>query len=259
MHLYALKTPLWIPSGKNSVNGQVLIPKHRTYGFTCISVIIAPPSAWNFPGFPAPSGISDQIRRCPMQETVAAAIVRLSGWSGTTPLCDPMCGSGTLLCEAIMHARHMPAGYLRKHFGFENMPEFSQEIWEEIKTDADSKIIDLPSGLILGNDQDTRAIEATRANLAVLGIDNQVRLTRKDLRTIPDLSGTTILTNPPYGIRLGKEEELKNSTRTLATFLNSTAWTALPISIAETVNLSNPSACGPPLKKPSRAVAWTAD
>jgi putative N6-adenine-specific DNA methylase len=155
----------------------------------------------------------------PMQETVAAAIVRLSGWSGTTALCDPMCGSGTLLCEAIMHARHMPAGFLRKRFGFENMPEFSKEIWQEVRKDADSKIIDLPSGLIMGNDQDPRAIEATRANLTVLGIDNQVQLTTKDLRTIPDLSGTTILTNPPYGIRLGKEEELKKFYKDIGDFL----------------------------------------
>ncbi len=154
----------------------------------------------------------------PMQETVAAAIVRYSGWSGTTPLCDPMCGSGTLLCEAIMHACHIPAGYLRKHFGFENMPEFSRKEWEEVKKEADSKIIDLPAGLVWGNDWARGAVEATRANLAALGFDKEVKLTSKDFRTIPELSGTTIITNPPYGIRLGREEELKNFYKDMGDF-----------------------------------------
>lgn len=155
----------------------------------------------------------------PMQETVAAAIVRLSEWDGTTPLCDPMCGSGTLLCEAIMHARRMPAGYLRKHFGFEHLPEFSPEIWQQVKTEADSHIIDLPSGLLSGNDRDTRAIDATTANLSALGAAKKVRLTNIDVRSIPELSGTTILTNPPYGIRLGKEEELKKFYQDIGDFL----------------------------------------
>ncbi|WP_231702116.1 THUMP domain-containing class I SAM-dependent RNA methyltransferase [Desulfoplanes formicivorans] len=155
----------------------------------------------------------------PMQETVAAAVVRLSQWTGTTPLCDPMCGSGTLLCEAVMHARHMPAGYLRNHFGFEHMPEFSPTIWKRVKSEADSKIIDLPSGLVRGNDRDPRAIHATRTNLNVLGAATQVVLTTRDVRSIPDLSGTTIITNPPYGIRLGKEEELKKFYKDLGDFL----------------------------------------
>jgi putative N6-adenine-specific DNA methylase len=155
----------------------------------------------------------------PMQETVAAAIVRLSGWSGTTPLCDPMCGSGTLLCEAVMHARQMPAGYLREHFGFEHMPEFAADIWKAVKDMADAQIIELPADLICGNDRDTRAIEATRANLAVLGADTKVRLTTKDMRSLSDLSRTTIITNPPYGIRLGKEEELQKFYKDIGDFL----------------------------------------
>jgi putative N6-adenine-specific DNA methylase len=155
----------------------------------------------------------------PMQETVAAAIVRMSGWDGTTPLCDPMCGSGTLLCEAVMHVRRMPAGYLRDHFGFEHMPEFSPTIWKQVKDEADNRLIDLPAGLIFGNDRDTRAVEATRTNLAALGAEKKVRLTNMDVRSIPDLSKTTILTNPPYGIRLGKEEELKKFYQDIGDFL----------------------------------------
>ncbi len=164
-------------------------------------------------------GYRKQSVPAPIQETVAAAIVRLSGWDGTTPLCDPMCGSGTLLCEAVMYARNMPASYLRNHFGFEHMPEFSPKIWQQVKTETDKQITDIPTGLITGNDQDTRAIEAARINLTALGAAENVRLTCMDVRSIPDLSGTTILTNPPYGIRLGKEEELKRFYGSIGDFL----------------------------------------
>ena len=62
-------------------------------------------------------GYRQQGGEAPMQETVAAAIIRLSGWHGAQPLYDPMCGSGTLLAEALMHYCRIPAGYLRKRFG----------------------------------------------------------------------------------------------------------------------------------------------
>ncbi len=155
----------------------------------------------------------------PMQETVAAALVHLSGWQGTTPLCDPMCGSGTLLCEAAMSARNMPAGYFRRHFGFEQMPDFSPNIWQQVKTEADSHILPLSANLLYGNDRNPRAIQAAASNLAVLGAASKVRLTQKDFRSLPDLGGTTILTNPPYGIRLGKEEELKTFYKDMGDFL----------------------------------------
>ena len=60
----------------------------------------------------------------PMQETLAATIIKISKWDGENPLWDPMCGSGTILCEALMHYCRIPAQYLRKKFGFFNLPEF---------------------------------------------------------------------------------------------------------------------------------------
>ena len=62
----------------------------------------------------------------PMQEIVAAAIISLSGWNGSRPLLDPMCGSGTLLCEAMMHYCRIPAGFLRNKFGFTALPDFDE-------------------------------------------------------------------------------------------------------------------------------------
>ncbi|MFQ5628300.1 MAG: class I SAM-dependent RNA methyltransferase, partial [bacterium] len=65
----------------------------------------------------------------PMIETLAAAIIRYSEWDGRSPLCDPFCGSGTLLCEAFLHATQTPAAILRKKFGFERLPDFDVAIW----------------------------------------------------------------------------------------------------------------------------------
>jgi hypothetical protein len=68
-----------------------------------------------------------------MQETLGAALIALSGWHGQTPIYDPMCGSGTLLCEAMMTTCRIPAGFFRKKFGFFFMPDFQNKIWENIK------------------------------------------------------------------------------------------------------------------------------
>ena len=64
----------------------------------------------------------------PMKETLAAAVLALSGWQGDTPLYDPMCGAGTLLCEAMLTACRIPAGYLRSRFGFERLPDFDPAV-----------------------------------------------------------------------------------------------------------------------------------
>ena len=72
----------------------------------------------------------------PMQETVAAAIIRYTGWDGARQLYDPMCGSGTLLAEAAMHYCRIPAGYLRKKFGFMRLPDFNNSLWKKIKQDV---------------------------------------------------------------------------------------------------------------------------
>jgi putative N6-adenine-specific DNA methylase len=80
-----------------------------------------------------------QSVEAPMQEIVAAAMVRLSGWNGERPLVDPMCGSGTILCEAMMHYCRIPAGYLWKQFGFNALPDFDAGIWKKVKRQVDSK------------------------------------------------------------------------------------------------------------------------
>ena len=89
----------------------------------------------------------------PMQETLAAAILRISNWDGENILWDPMCGSGTIHCEALMNYCKIPSQKLRKKFGFFNLPDFDKVLWEKIKIDCDSEIRPLKNGIIMGSDK----------------------------------------------------------------------------------------------------------
>lgn len=140
----------------------------------------------------------------PMQETLAAAIIRLTQWDGSQPIYDPMCGSGTLLTEALMHYCRIPSGFLRPHFGFQFAPDFDSNLWQSVKSAADQCIRDLPPGLIAGSDIASAAIEATRQNLKNLPHGDQISLQVQDFRAIDSLAGRVIICNPPYGIRQGE-------------------------------------------------------
>ena len=155
----------------------------------------------------------------PMRETVAAAIIRMSRWNGEKPLYDPMCGSGTLLAEALMHISRVPAGYLRKRFGFEAMPDFSREVWNRVKAAADSRIQAARPGLISGSDISGTAVNASAANLAALPFGSDVTLTRRDFKDIEDLGSHVIVTNPPYGIRLKNKPQAESLITSLGDFL----------------------------------------
>ena len=143
----------------------------------------------------------------PMQEILAAAIIRLSEWQGERPLIDPMCGSGTLLAEALMYYCRLPAGLLRPHFGFEMMPDFQKEIWQEVRREANDNIIPLPTGLISGSDIFKPASAIARANLANLPEGQKVSIKTIPFQDIEHLANTTIICNPPYGIRLKSSAE----------------------------------------------------
>jgi putative N6-adenine-specific DNA methylase len=144
----------------------------------------------------------------PMQETVAAAIVAHAGWRGDRPLHDPCCGSGTLLAEAWLRATGTPAQTLRSRFGFMQLPDFDIVAWKQIKKGLDSRRRLLEPGLVSGGDIDPQAVAAARENLARLPGGERVTVQQRDFRTHPGLEGAVIVTNPPHGIRLGKESEL---------------------------------------------------
>jgi putative N6-adenine-specific DNA methylase len=141
----------------------------------------------------------------PLQETLAAAVIRLSGWRGEKPLLDPMCGSGTLLAEALMKFRNIPAAFKRNTFGFFQLPDFEPQTWKRVKRTCDKNIRQCPEDLITGSDCDKKAVKAARLNLGEIPGGNHVPVHCRDFRdSRPD--GDTreliIVTNPPYGIRM---------------------------------------------------------
>lgn len=155
----------------------------------------------------------------PMQETLAAAIIRLSEWDGETPLWDPMCGSGTILCEALMHYCRIPAQFLRNNFGFFYMPDFDKDLWQNVKENADKNIRPLPKGLISGSDKSQRTLNTAADNLSRLPYSPSVELLCRPFQHVKEFENGTLITNPPYGIRLSSPEEVKGLYKELGDFL----------------------------------------
>jgi putative N6-adenine-specific DNA methylase len=138
----------------------------------------------------------------PMQETVAAAIIRYTGWDGERPLYDPMCGSGTLLCEAAMHYCRIPAAYLRSEFGFMRLPDYKKAIWKKVREDCDARIRPLPKGLISGSDMSRTDAAVANQNCRELPGGENISITVRPFQEIESLDDTVIVCNPPYGVRM---------------------------------------------------------
>lgn len=143
----------------------------------------------------------------PMQETLAAALVKISDWNGERPLGDFMCGSGTILCEALMHYCKIPAQYLRRNFGFFHLPDFDKELWKRIKDSADKNIRELPKALLFGSDKSQKVLDVAKENLSRLPYSQNVELKNRPFQDIENFEDGIIITNPPYGIRIGEKEE----------------------------------------------------
>jgi putative N6-adenine-specific DNA methylase len=142
----------------------------------------------------------------PLSEVLAAGMILLTGWNGETTFYDPMCGSGTLICEAAMIAKIIPAGYFRRSFGFEKWNDFDKNLFEKIKTEGQKNIRPLACK-IFGSDINLMALKSAKKNLASLGAEDEIKTWRKDFEESnpPDTSGF-IITNPPYGERLQKDD-----------------------------------------------------
>ncbi len=157
--------------------------------------------------------------KAPMIETLAAAIIRHSGWDGATPLYDPFCGSGTILCEALMHAAKMPSAFLRRQFGFQRLPDFQPEIWKQVESEALKGIIDLPEGLISGSDMSDEAVRTSVDNCLAIDRNKRIRLEQRDIFEIDELENRVIVCNPPYGIRMGGSKDLSSFYKEFGDFL----------------------------------------
>ena len=144
--------------------------------------------------------------KAPLSETIAASLVKLTFWNKDRILADPFCGSGTIPIEAAMIEKNIAPGLMRD-FDFVNFKFFDEEIFKEEKKKCYSEIKYDEKLEILASDISHKAIQIARSNAEILGLDEDISFFQKDIRDLdlPDDYGI-IITNPPYGERIGKED-----------------------------------------------------
>jgi putative N6-adenine-specific DNA methylase len=145
----------------------------------------------------------------PLKENLAAGLIRLTGWDGSSPLVDPCCGSGVLLIEAALAALQQAPG-LERRFALEGWADFQPELWEkEVDRARQRRRRDLTVPLLLGIEADPAIADQARANVEAAGLSGIIRISTSPFEdeTLPDGPGILVC-NPPYGQRLGDEQEL---------------------------------------------------
>ena len=153
-------------------------------------------------------GRRDHTGEAPLKKNLAAGILRIADWRPGVPLLDPMCGGGTFLSEAAEITLGRAPGRERS-FGFQKLARFNAGVWERALSRAQRE--EKPEGPlpIHGSDLYGRSLDAARMNLRDAGLDRAVSLKQVNLLELsaPARSGM-LITNPPYGIRLGEKEKL---------------------------------------------------
>ena len=144
----------------------------------------------------------------PLRENLAAGILRLAGWVPGTALLDPMCGSGTFLIEAAEMALQRAPGS-RRSFGFEKLAIHAPAQWTALLEAARAQERAATALPIHGSDLYGDVLKIARQNLAHAGLQEAVTLKQANaLELTPPPGGGVLVTNPPYGVRIGEQEEL---------------------------------------------------
>ena len=155
-------------------------------------------------------GYRQATAKAPLRETLAAGCVLASGWDPAVPLLDPLCGSGTIAIEAALRARCIPPG-LGRRFAFMEWPDFDSALWSRLTDQARSGIRPTAPAPIQGSDRDQGAIEACRANAERAGVAADIDFREIPLSAIAPPPGPGwLVTNPPYGMRVGERDRLRN-------------------------------------------------
>ena len=156
-------------------------------------------------------GYRKEAGLAPMKETLAAGLVRLTGWKKDKPVVDPMCGSGTILIEAALMALNVAPGSLRRGFGFERLKGFDEAVYEKVIDEvASAELTELPF-LFYGYDTDSKVLKIAKENARRAGVDHLIEFKNESVATLaPPVESGIMITNPPYGARLGDEDNLKD-------------------------------------------------
>jgi putative N6-adenine-specific DNA methylase len=151
-------------------------------------------------------GHKQAVNKAPMRETMAALFLRMCGYSGSEPVLDPMCGSGTFVIEAAEIAAGLLPGRSR-HFAFEQLATFDPVAWQTMLAKETRRT---PAARFYGSDRDAGAIAMSKANAERAGVQH---LTDFNQRSIEDLEAPEgppglVIANPPYGDRIGDKKRL---------------------------------------------------
>ena len=149
-------------------------------------------------------GYRIEAGEAPLRESLAAAMTKLVGWDHQAPLIDPMCGSGTIVIEAALAARKMAPGLLRKDFGFTRWPGFKPKRFDDAVASLRARVV--PSAApIWGFDLDAEVLQIARDNAQRAGVE--VPFEVGDATTLtPPAEGGFLVSNPPWGGRLGDQD-----------------------------------------------------
>jgi putative N6-adenine-specific DNA methylase len=156
-------------------------------------------------------GYRQATAKAPLRETLAAGLVAASGWDIASPLVDPFCGSGTIPIEAALMALGRAPGAART-FAAERWPGVSRTLGDRVRAELAARRTVAPMPPILGYDRDAGAIEAALSNAERAGVAAQVSFAVRPLSAAHFPAGTVgwVVTNPPYGVRVGDADRVRD-------------------------------------------------
>lgn len=147
--------------------------------------------------------------KAPLRETLAAAMLSASGWDSSSPLVDPFCGSGTIPIEAAMKMCNIAPG-LTHPFAFMQWTHFREDRFQSL-LDTTAKTVISPQAALQGSDRDAGAIQASLENAGRVGVGKFIQFTCQAISNLqPNTSPGWIITNPPYGVRVSPDHDLRN-------------------------------------------------
>lgn len=151
-------------------------------------------------------GHKSAVGKAPMRENLAALFLRECGYTGSEPVVDPMCGSGTFVIEAAEIAAGMLPGRTR-HFAFEQLVSFDPASWEDMKQQGHGRAVDQ---VFQGSDRNAGAVEMAAANAERAGVAENTQFLQAAVSDLqrPDGPPGLVIVNPPYGARIGNKKLL---------------------------------------------------
>lgn len=158
----------------------------------------------------------------PMQETLAAAIIKSTKWQPGQHFINPMTGSGTLAIEAVLQATNRAPASLRNNFGFMHILGFDEDVYQSIRDEARRGVKKNAEGKFIATDHDPNSVIAAKKNAQTAGVEHMIEFETCNFTdtTIPEGDGVVVF-NPPYGERIGTPDELVPLYKSIGDFMKS--------------------------------------